>query len=76
MLDSADGELSDNLMASLFASSYVPNGYGWHDYTAGPTLICDPEMNCSKEEIADHLSRYSVPGKNPVEPAEHGGTYS
>jgi hypothetical protein len=43
---------------------------GWHDYTAGPNLVCRAELRCSREEMADQLARFSVPGRDPANPAE------
>ncbi|MGC2776790.1 MAG: hypothetical protein WA418_14275, partial [Bradyrhizobium sp.] len=45
---------------------------GWHDYTAGPNLVCGAELQCSREEMADQLARYSVPGQDPATPALEG----
>jgi hypothetical protein len=47
---------------------FSPRGPGWHDYTAGPNLVCRAELQCSREEIADQLARFSIPGRNPSIP--------
>lgn len=56
-------------------TEYSPKREGWHDYTQGPSLICPAVLACTPEEIADHLSRYAVPGQNPSIPAETNGEY-
>ena len=35
-----------------------------HDYTSGPNVICPAELNCTSQEIADHLSRVAYPGQD------------
>lgn len=46
-----------------YGSSYSSDRPGWHDYTAGPNIVCTAEQNCSSQEIADQLSRFAVPGQ-------------
>src|ERR1043166_9363756 len=48
---------------------------GWHDYRRGPTLACGAELRCSREEMADQLARFSLPGRDPSLPIEDEGTY-
>lgn len=50
--------------------SYSPNRSGWHDYTAGPNLVCTAAQACSRREIVDQMSRYAVPGQNPSRPVQ------
>lgn len=57
------------------APTFSPDKPGWHDYTAGPNLVCTAEERCSREEIADHLSRFAVPGQDPRVPSENGKRY-
>jgi len=52
---------------------FSPNRAGWHDYTT-TNLICSAEQHCSREEIADQLARFSVPGRDPVNPVSDGET--
>jgi len=52
-------------------SQFSRNGSGWHDYTAGPNLVCRAELMCSREEMADQLARFSVPGRDPANPVQH-----
>jgi hypothetical protein len=40
---------------------------GWHDYH-GENLVCRADLRCSADEIADHLARFSVPGRYPSIP--------
>ncbi len=56
-------------------SAYDPDKPGWHDYKAGPNIVCTAEDSCSAPEIADHLSRFAVPGQNPAIPAEDNKIY-
>lgn len=57
------------------APAFSPDKAGWHDYTAGPNVVCTADERCSREEIADHLSRFAVPGQDPRVPSENGKTY-
>jgi hypothetical protein len=50
------------------AGTYFPDKEGWHDYTSGPDLVCPAKLKCSRDEIADQMSRFAVPGQNPAEP--------
>jgi hypothetical protein len=43
---------------------------GWHDYGAGPNQVCPADLQCSREEIADQLARFSVPGQDPAKPVQ------
>jgi hypothetical protein len=58
--------------AATDASSpqFGPERSGWHDYRAGPNLACRAELRCSREEIADQLARFSVPGRDPSNPVQ------
>jgi hypothetical protein len=51
---------------------FGPGKSGWHDYSAGPNLVCAAELRCSREEIADQLARFSIPGRDPSSPVVHG----
>lgn len=53
---------------------YGPDKPGWHNYTAGPNIVCTAEEQCTAQEIADHLSRFAVPGQNPAVPSRNGTT--
>jgi hypothetical protein len=48
---------------------------GYHHYRSGPNVVCPAAIQCSREEIADQLARYSVPGQDPAKPVESGGIY-
>jgi hypothetical protein len=67
MQDAAFNEVAD-------ASRYSPDKEGWHDYTT-TNMVCSAELACTQQEIADQLARYSVPGRDPANPAENGRTY-
>ena len=49
---------------------YSPSLPGWHNYYAGPDVVC--EAGCTPEEIADLMSRFAVPGQNPAIPVVNG----
>jgi hypothetical protein len=55
--------------------SYSPTRPGWHDYVT-TNQVSTPDMNVTREEIADQLSRYAVPGQAPTKPVENGKIYS
>jgi hypothetical protein len=55
---------------------FGPSKEGWHHYQEGPNLVCRAELQCTKEEIADQLARYSVPGQAPSSPVEDGQEYA
>lgn len=55
---------------------YRPDKSGWHQYQSGPNVVCPADVQCSKEEIADQLARYSVPGHDPSKPVESGKSYA
>jgi hypothetical protein len=46
-------------------SPHKPN---YHDYTSGPNMVCSAENRCSREQMADYLSRFAVPGQDPARP--------
>lgn len=54
---------------------YSPSQPGYHDYTAGPNVVCPAEPRCTPEEIADQMSRFSLPGRSPAEPIQSLKTY-
>ena len=54
---------------------YSPSRPGYHDYTAGPNVVCPAELRCTKQEIADQMSRFSLPGRSPAEPIQSGEKY-
>ncbi len=54
---------------------FSPDRSGWHDYTAGPNLVCTAEQMCSREEMKDQLSRFAVPGQPPDKPVENDKRY-
>lgn len=47
---------------------YSPDKPGWHDYTAGPNIVCAADERCAAQEIADQLSRFAVPGQDATVP--------
>jgi hypothetical protein len=49
---------------------------GWHDYVAGPNLVCPASLNCSMGEMKDQISRFAVPGQDPSVPVVSGNIYS
>ncbi|MEI9900802.1 MAG: phage portal protein [Hyphomicrobium sp.] len=53
---------------------FDPSRRGWHEYTV-TNEVCAAELRCSKEEIADQLARYSVPGIDAAQPATNGSVY-
>ncbi len=55
---------------------YSPSKEGYHHYQAGPNVVCPADRQCSREEMADQLARYSVPGQDPAKPVENGHTYA
>jgi hypothetical protein len=69
------GTNGSTLSEAADASRYSPDKSGWHDYTAGPNLVCSAELACTPQEIADQLARFSVPGQDPAAPAVNNGTY-
>ncbi len=56
-------------------TGYSPDQPGYHHYTAGPHAVCPAELQCSREEIADQMSRFAVPGQSPDQPVESGRKY-
>ncbi len=54
---------------------YSPDKPNWHHYQSGPNNVCSAELQCSHQEMADQLSRFAVPGRDPAKPVEHGQTY-
>lgn len=64
--DAGDAAQSDASGADT--APFSPDRRGWHDYTAGPNLVCGADLSCSREEIADQLARFSVPGRDPSKP--------
>jgi hypothetical protein len=74
--DSADGGSGDNeILASARPIQYDPSKPGWHHYQAGPNVVSSSSLNVSREEMADQLARYSVPGRDPARPVEDGKDY-
>ncbi len=43
-----------------------PQKPNYHDYTSGPNMVCSAENRCSREQMADYLSRFAVPGQDPA----------
>ncbi len=60
-------------VAQAEGSEFSPSRRGWHDY-AVTNQACPAELNCSKEEMADQLSRFAVPGQDPARPAKDRDT--
>ena len=56
--------------------SFSPDKSGWHYYPAGPNLVCTAQQGCSKEDMADQLSRFAVPGQDPRKPLENNNDYN
>jgi len=56
-------------------AAFSPNEPGWHDYPAGPNLVCAAGLDCPREEMVDQFARYSLPGGDPSMPVEDGKTY-
>jgi len=54
-------------------AAFSPNQFGWHNYRAGPNAVGTAAS--SREEMADQLARYSLPGRDPSMPIEDGQTY-
>jgi len=61
-------------LAQADGSEFDPSRGGWHDY-AVTNEVCAAELRCSKEELADQLARYSVPGLDAVRPVTNEGVY-
>jgi hypothetical protein len=55
--------------------AYSPDRPGWHEYRE-TNMVCRPELNCTREEIVDQLSRHAVPGQDPSKPIESGQIYT
>jgi len=70
-----EGGGDEEIPANAKPAQYSPSKEGWHQYQAGPNNVCTPDLQCSREEIAAQLSRYSLPGRGPSQPVETGGTY-
>lgn len=56
----------------ISGADFSPDQSGWHDYIAGPNLMCRADLQCSPAEIADQLARFSVPGRDPSNPVKDG----
>ncbi|TMI99418.1 MAG: hypothetical protein E6G97_22770 [Alphaproteobacteria bacterium] len=54
-------------------AAFRPGEPGWHDYQAGPNLVC--AGGCSREEMVDQFARFSLPGADPSMLIEDGATY-
>lgn len=54
---------------------YSPTRPGYHRYTSGPHVVCPAEIRCSREEVADQMSRFAVPGQSPDQPVTDLGVY-
>jgi hypothetical protein len=55
-------------------AEFGPDRSGWHDYGAGPNQVCPADFRCSREEIANQLARFSIPGHDPAEPVTNVST--
>ena len=55
---------------------YSPERPGYHTYTSGPHVVCPAELRCSREEMADQMARFAVPGQSPDQPVQNGKPYS
>jgi hypothetical protein len=64
------GTLSRPRVGSGAPRSFSPGKPGWHNYKTGPNLVCRAEQGCSREEVADQLARFSIPGRDPSVPVE------
>ena len=60
---------------SSTADSYSPSRPGWHDYVAGPHVVCAAELRCTREEVLDQFHRFAVPGQDPTRPVQNRGIY-
>jgi len=69
--DAAQSDTSSNANTATFS----PDKPGWHDYPAGPNLVCSPETRCPREEVTDQFARFSLPGGDPSMPVVDGGRY-
>jgi hypothetical protein len=54
-------------------AAFSANEPGWHEYPVGPNLVC--ASACSRDEMVDQFARFSLPGRDPSMPIEHGKTY-
>ena len=48
-----------------------PDRPGWHDYLAGPAIVCPVDFNCTIPQMRDYLSRFAVPGQDPSVPVRN-----
>lgn len=55
---------------------YAPSRPGYHDYTAGPNVVCPAELRCTPQEMVDQMSRFSLPGQSPAKPIQSGRIYA
>lgn len=72
---SEGGGGGDEIPTNARPAQFSPNKAGWHHYHAGPNLVCPADLQCSRQEIANQLARYSVPGQDSAKPVEDGKTY-
>ncbi len=57
------------------AAPYSPDREGWHDYTQVSKEVCPADLQCTKEEMADYMSRFGVPGHDPSIPLQNQHPY-
>ena len=72
----ADGASdADEIPANAKPIQFDPSKAGYHLYQAGPNVVSSGGLNVSREEMADQLARYSVPGQDPAAPVENERIY-
>ncbi len=54
---------------------YSPKRPGYHNYTSGPHVVCPAELRCSREEMAEQMARFAVPGQSPDQPVTDSAKY-
>jgi hypothetical protein len=67
--DALAGEPSSDSLSSG-SGDYSRNKPGWHEYVTPKNKVCDNAMRCSRQEMADQLARFAVPGQDPSRPVE------
>src|SRR5262249_6311483 len=52
-----------------------PTGMARHDYWSGPTVVCEAELACTANEMADYARRFAYPGQWVLDPVVSGQQY-
>ena len=62
---------------SIAAAGYVFNQVAqhWHQYSAGPNVVCTAAQQCTPEQMKDYMSRFDYPGQDPSRPVTAGNRY-